>query len=372
MRKSFKYKLYRSKKNRYLDRLIIFSGVIYNHCIALHKRYFKLTGKYLNPNRLKTHLTKLKKIKKYEFYRFVPSQAIQDIVERIDRGYKLFFKYQKDKSVGLRYSPPSFKKTRKYKSFTLKQAGYKLLDGNRIKIGDKMFKFSKSRDIIGAIKTVTIKRDALGDFYITFSCDNVEPQTIKPMTGKSAGFDFGLKTFLTCSDGIVEINSPLVFTSGLKEIRRANKAVSRKKIWSNSRRKAVVNLARIHKLITYKRRDFHFKLANKLVCDYDYLFFEDLNISAMKKLWGRKVSDLGFSDFLNIVGHKCSEYGKKMSTVDRFFPSTKTCNMCKNVNKSMGFKDLSNREWICPSCGVLLHRDRNAARNILEEGIRRL
>ena len=371
MRKAFKFKLYTSKKNKYLDKRISISGVIYNHCIALHKRHFKLTGKYINPYKLKTHIAKLKKLKKFEFFKLVPSQAIQDIVERIDRAYKLFFKFLKDKSSGLRFAPPSFKKVKKYKSFTLKQAGYKLLGGNQIKIGDKIFKFSKSRDILGTIKTVTVKRDTLGDFYLIFSCDNVSSHP-KPMTGKSAGFDFGLKTFLTSSDESADVVSPQVFASSLKQIRKASKSVSSKKRGSHNREKAVLNLVRVHKSVANKRKDFHFKLANSLVSQYDFLFFEDLNISGMKKLWGRKVSDLGFSDFISILENKCDEFGKTFKKIGRFFPSSKLCNVCGCINESMGFKDLSNREWDCPSCSAHLHRDRNAAKNILEEGVRRL
>ena len=366
MRKSFKFKLYRSKKNSYLAERIRVSGVIYNHCIALHKRYYRLTGKFLNSFKLKNHLTKLKRLQRYSFFKIVPSQAIQDIAERIDRAYTLFFGYIKKKS-SVKCAPPSFKKVAKYKSFTLKQAGFKLLDGNKIRIGDKVFKYSKSRDILGKIKTLTIKKDALGDFYIIFSCDEVLSPMSKPLTGKSAGFDFGLKTFLTSSDAFESIEAPLVLNNSLKKLRKVSKALSSKKRGSSNRKKARLAVARVHKKIADIRKDFHFKLANKLVTLYDYLFFEDLNISGMKKLWGRKISDLGFSDFLNALRFKCVEHGKALVTVGRFFPSSKMCSECGSINTSLELKD---REWNCPTCGCVLDRDRNAAINILKEGIR--
>ena len=132
--KTYKFKLYQHKRNRYLKRQINLAGIIYNHCIALHKRYYRLYGKSLNVYALMKHLTKLKKLPKYSDWNSLGSQAIQDIAQRIDKGYKLFFR---NREHGIKSSPPSFKKVKKYKSFTLKQAGYKLYSDNRIKIGGR-------------------------------------------------------------------------------------------------------------------------------------------------------------------------------------------------------------------------------------------
>ena len=118
---TYKYKLYRTKRLKHLHQIVNIAGIIYNHCIALHKRYYKLYGKSLNKYQLQKHLTKLKKLPKYAYWKQVPSQAIQDITDRIDRAYRLFFKNQKQ---GIKSSPPSFKKVKKYKSFTLKQVNH--------------------------------------------------------------------------------------------------------------------------------------------------------------------------------------------------------------------------------------------------------
>jgi putative transposase len=159
--KTFCFKTYHSKKNRYLHNQISLAGEIYNHCIALHKRYYRMSKKSLNAYSLQKHLTKLKKRERYSHWNQLGSQAIQDIADRIDKAYKLFFRNQK---LGIKSGPPNFKKRRNYKSFTLKQAGYKLLEDNsrrynRIKIGNKIFKYFKSQDIQGSIKTITVKRD---------------------------------------------------------------------------------------------------------------------------------------------------------------------------------------------------------------------
>jgi putative transposase len=174
-----------------------------------------------------------------------------------------------------------------FKSITLKQAGYKLVEGIKLKIGKRIYKYHKSRDIQGIIKTLTIKRDQLGDIYIFFSCELPDIEVNRAMTGKSAGFDFGLKTFLTPSDDTAEIDAPFFFKQGVKGIKKANKALSSKKKGSNNRKKARLNLARVHERIANQRRDDHFKTANRLAEQYDHLFFEDLHIKAIQMMWGR-------------------------------------------------------------------------------------
>lgn len=361
MRKTFKFKLYHSENNKHLHRQINIASSVYNHCIALHRRYYRLHGKHLNKFRLQKHLTKLKKLPRYSHWNRLGSQAIQDITDRIERAYKLFFDSLKG---GRKVSPPSFKKRIKYRSFTLKQAGYELLDGNRIRIGKRVFKFHKSRDVIGIIKTLTVKRDPLGDVYLYFSCEVPDVQTKRAMTGKMAGFDFGLKQFLTSSDG-TEIDATLFFKHGLKGVKKANRNLSNKKKGSNNRRRARLDLARIHKRIANRRRDYHFKLAKYLAEEYDHLFFEDLHMKAMQMMWGRKVSDIGFHNFLRILEHCCRQSGTVISFIDRFYPSSKECSACGYILKDLSLKE---RKWFCPGCGADHDRDMNAAKNILREG----
>ena len=86
--KTYCFKLYKAKRNKKLHKVINIAGIIYNHCIALHKRYYRLFKKSLNIYKLQKHLTKLKKIGKFSYFKEVGSQAIQDITQRIDRAYQ--------------------------------------------------------------------------------------------------------------------------------------------------------------------------------------------------------------------------------------------------------------------------------------------
>lgn len=355
--KTYKFKLYKTKQNRYIHWQINASGSIYNHCIALHKRYYKMFGKHLNMYKLMKHIAQLRNRIKY--WQQVGSQAVQDICQRIDKAYKLFFKEFKKGT-----KPPSFKKTRKYKSFTLKQAGYKFLKDNRLKIGNQVYKFSKSREIQGKIKTLTVKRNNLGELFILVVTDFVD-ESFGVVTGKIAGFDFGLKTFLTIDDD-TSIESPLFFNQSRSELKAANRSLSRKKKGSKNWYKAKDNLNRVYETVANRRRDWFWKLAHQLTNEYDVLVFEDLNLDGMKRLWGRKVSDLSFSTFLEILQTVVTNKGKLVHFVDRFYPSSKTCSHCGYINKELTLKE---RTWDCASCNTQgISRDLNAAINIKREG----
>lgn len=361
--KTFKFKLYNAKRNRKLHRQIEAAGLIYNHCIALHKRYYRLFHKILGVYVLQKHLTKLKKIAKFSYMLEIGSQAVQDITQRIDRAYKLFFRNLKH---NIRTAPPSFKKVRKYKSFTLKQAGWKLLDKNIILLGKQKYHYFKSREIEGKVKTVTIKRDALGDIYIYFVCD-IKENEVLARTGKSVGYDFGLKKFLTASDDN-DVEAPLFFKRNRNAIQKANRELSRKKKGSNNRQRAKLALARLHKKTANQREQFHFALANKICSEYALICLEDLNIKGMqrRKHWGRKVSDYAFADFVKILEYQSTKYGSSVQKIDRYYPSSQTCHVCGAKNSQT--KDLSVRAWVCTKCHTMHDRDKNAAINILKVG----
>ncbi|MEH2458283.1 RNA-guided endonuclease InsQ/TnpB family protein [Nostoc sp.] len=355
--KTLKFKLYQHKRNRFLKRSINAAGVIYNHCIALHKRYYRMWSKHLNCGKLQAHIAKLRKRK--EFWQVVGSQAVQDICQRIEKAYQLFFKHHKK---GVR--PPNFKKVRRYKSFTLKQAGYKFLGGNRIKIGQGVYQYWNSRAIEGAVKTLTIKRTPLGELFMVVVVDGVIEPLSQVETSKIAGFDFGLKTFLTCSDGS-KIESPQFLKHSLTAIKKASRQHSKKVKGSANRERARKHLVRKHEDVSNRRSDWFWKLAHDLTDRFDVLCFETLNLLGMQRLWGRKISDLAFGEFIQILEWVAQKKEKQVVFIDRWYPSSKTCNHCGYVLKEL---DMSVREWRCPSCQSVNGRDENAAKNIQAVG----
>ena len=358
---TYKFRMYETKRNRHLHQRIDIAGLIWNHCLALQKRYYGMTGKYISAHRMKTHLTKLKKTERFAHFTELGSQAVQDVAERQDKAYQRFFKWVKTRE-GPRCGPPTFKKVKKYKSFTLKQAGWKLLEGNKIRIQGRVYKFAKSREIEGCIKTVTVKRDCAGDLWLCFS---VRQDVTMPEVAPShiAGFDFGLKTFLTVSDGTT-IKSPQFLHRSLNELAVAQRSLSRKQRGSRNWREAKRKVARIQRRVADRRRDWFFKLAHDLTDRYDVLVFETLNLKAFQRLWGRKVSDLAFAEFLSILQWIAARKGNMVHFVSRWFPSSKLCNTCGCMNDDLHLED---RRWRC-DCGAVNDRDLNASLNIEMEG----
>jgi len=314
-------------------------------------------GKHLNCAQLQAHIAQLRK--RNSFWQLVGSQAVQDICQRIEKAYQLFFKHHK-KGV----KPPNFKKVRKYKSFTLKQAGYKFIGGNRIKIGQRVYQYWNSRNVEGTVKTLTIKRTPLGELFMVVVVDVKREPEIKVETSRIAGFDFGLKTFLTVSDGD-KIESPQFLKQSLTAIKKASRQHSKKRKGSANRERARFNLVRKHEKVSNRRSDWFWKLAADLTNRFDVLCFETLNLKGMQRLWGRNISDLGFGEFLKILEWVATKKGKQIVFIDKWYPSSKTCSNCGHVLKEL---DLSVREWRCPSCQSINGRDENASRNICAVG----
>ena len=184
-------------------------------------------------------------------------------------------------------------------------------------------------------------------------------------TGKTGGFDFGLKTFLVNDNG-QSIAMPEFFKADLPRLRYIQRQVSKKVAASRNQQAGYAHLARRNIRITDKRRDFHFQLAHALCDHYDTLIFEDLNIAAMKKLWGRKISDLGFAQFISILKWVGMKRGKRVLFIDRWERTTGKCSVCGHQQK-LALKD---RTFCCAGCGLVLDRDHNAAVNIFEAGHR--
>jgi putative transposase len=194
--------------------------------------------------------------------------------------------------------------------------------------------------------------------------DNCNDAQAKFTTGKIAGFDFGIKTFLTCSNGSI-IESPQFLKQSLNAIKKASRHHSKKLKGGANRERARKNLVRKHEDIANRRRDWFWKLAHDLTNRFDVLCFETLNLRGMQRLWGRKISDLAFGEFLQILEWVAKKKSKQIVYVDQWYPSSKACSNCGYILESL---DLSVREWRCSSCQSVNGRDDNAARNICAVG----
>ena len=368
MRKARKFKLQNQSNTIKLGNMLDDMWGIHVHIMLLARRYYNIFGKNLSAYRLKAHVTKLKKRTK-PHWADLPSQVVQDVVLRYGKSQGAFLDNIEDRKAGKttrKVGRPKIQPRHKYNSMTFTQAGYELQE-NRIKINciDTWFSFHKHREIKGIIKTITLKRDKCGDYWICFSCEDVDDSEPKPKTGKSAGFDYGNKTFLTSSEGD-KIESPQFFKQSLKTLQSLSRELSRKVKGSGNWYRACRALARQHRKVARQRADWQWKLATELCTAFDTLYFETLNLEGMKRLWGRKVSDHAFYQFLQILEQKCAKHDKALEKIDRWTPTTKPCSDCGYHNKELS---LSDRQWTCPECGSHHDRDINAAINIKRAGL---
>ena len=370
--RTFKYKLQNHKRNKHLHRDLEIIAHVYNHFVALCRRHYRIYGqcegyKRLTFSRMSKHLTKLKRRHRYAHWHIPFSWAVQNALKRIELGYINFFENRAKR-------PPKFRSRKKYRSMTFNgsqikiepfadaEYGIRHVPVAKIRIRGRWYRFWYSRPIEGNIKQVTVKRDGLGDFYITITTDD-EGLTPEPLTGETAGFDFGLKTFLTCSDE-TKYESPLFYKRSARQVAKASRSLSKKKRDSNNREKARKHLARAHRKIQRQREDNHFKLAIDLVRRFDFCFFEDLNLKGMARLWGKKVLDLAFGDFMLKIRWQAHKRCKRVETINRWIATTTVCHSC---GQKHAFIDLKVREWRC-SCGIKHDRDVNAAKVVHKVG----
>ncbi|RKU38119.1 transposase [Candidatus Poribacteria bacterium] len=314
------------------------------------------------------HLTKLKKLEKYQHWNIPYAWSLQNMLKRLAQSFREM------KTLGRGH--PKFKACQKHKGMTFDgtQAPLeKVLDKQKhernhptysIRLNGRWYRFALHRAIEGEITSVQATRDALGDVYITLTEDFTEIR-YEPKTGKAEGFDFGIKDFLTPSDG-KRIASPMFYRQNAKKLAKAQREHSRKVKGSNNRERARKQVARIHKKTENQRTDHHWKLAIDLCRHSDILFFENLNLDGMKRLWGKQVSDLAFGEFMRKLKHQGRKRIRSVLKIGRWTSTTKSCSVCGHKNENL---TLADREWTCPKCNTHLNRDQNAAINILKEGV---
>lgn len=352
---SYKYKLYRTDKTKHLDKMLREAAFVWNHALALQKRFYRLFGKYIDIVRMRKHFAK--RISR----NLLHSQSVQEILERLDDAYKRLFKH-------LAARPPKFRRAKDFSSFVFRQGGYSL-NGNVLTINrtKKRFKFSLSRPYDGKIKTLTVKRSPLGEYFVIMVLDKAPASLGKTHNGASVGIDFGLKTYMTMSDGTT-ITNPQFLKASLSRVQRASRKLSKTASNSHHRQARRKELNRVYERIVNKRTEFQWQLAHHLCRRYDRIFIEDLQLTGMSALWGRKMSDLAHGAFVSKLEYVATKYGVTVHKIDRFYPSSKTCT-CGYVNKQLQLKD---RQWTCPECGAVHNRDLLAAQNILRQGIAEL
>jgi putative transposase len=294
-------------------------------------------------------------------YAAIHSHILQDVLARLDKTYQAFFRRMK---TGQTPGFPRFQGRNRYHSFTYKEYsnGPRLDNGFLVlsKIGRIAVRWS--RPLEGTPKTVTISREADG-WYAILSCADVPARPLPP-TGKETGIDVGLKVFLITADGLV-VDNPRHHRKAEKRIARAGRRVSRRKKGSQRRGKAVQCLGRAHQKVKRQRADFHHKTALMLLRQYDTMYLEELRVANMvrNRSLAKSISDAGWAQFRIILEAKAAYAGRRVIAV----PAQYTSQDCSGCGERVP-KSLSVRTHVCESCGLVMDRDENAARNIQRAG----
>jgi len=359
--KAYKFRLYpnQEQKNMFAK---TFGCVrfIYNKMLSDKIDYYKEYKQKLNN-------TPAQYKKEFKWLNEVDSLALSNAQMNLQTAYKNFFR---SPNVGF----PKFKSKHKNRMsyITNNQNGSIRIEGNQIKIPKVGFvKIKLHRKILNnyIIKSCTISKTPSEKYYVSILVEfKYEIPKAVLDTNNFIGLDMDMKHFYTDSNGI-RAEYPRYYRQMLDKLKKEQRKLSKCKLGSNNRNKQRCKIAKIYEKITNQRKDFLHKLSNQITNDYDGICIETLNMQLMSQCLhlGKSVSDNGWGMFTTFLKYKLEWKGKPLIKIDKWYPSSKTCHHCGYVNSKL---TLSDREWICESCGETIDRDWNAAENIRDEGIR--
>jgi putative transposase len=375
VRKTFKYRLKPTpEQERALETVLWRCRTLYNAALEERKTAWERSHVVVTYFEQKAELPDLKRA--CPEFAEVHAHILQDVILRVERAFQAFFRRVQ---AGEEPGYPRFQGRGRYSSFTFPEYGNgAVLDGRVLslsKIGRVPIRVH--RPLQGTPKTVIISREADG-WYACLSCVEVLVEPL-PMTGKETGIDVGLKVFLINANGEI-VENPRHYRNAETQLKKAQRRVSGRKKGSMRRRKAVAQLKRTHQKVARQRRDFHHKTALALVRQYDVIYLEDLQVRNLRRRpapvpdgtggyqrnganakagLNRSIHDAGWYAFRTILACKAAWAGKRVEAVPPAYTS-QDCSGCgARVQKS-----LSVRMHVCPTCGLILDRDENAARNI--------
>lgn len=361
--RGYKFRMYPNATQRsMIHRTLGCCRFVYNHFLSLrHDEWFANHHSVGFAESCKL-LTELKRREETSWLKDVDAVALQQSLRTLDRAFQNFFKKL------ARY--PRFKSKHCHQqSYRTMSKGGIQVEGDFVKL-PKLgnVRIHKSRDFDGRILNATITRTASGKYFVSLCVE--EDVAFVPCGSGKLGIDVGLKDFFTDSNGETVAN-PHILRKYQRKLAREQRRLARKMPRSRNRDKQRIRVARVHEHIGNIRKDFLQKLTTRLISENQVIAVEHLQVKNMLRnhKLAKSISDVSWSAFFQMLTYKAAWRGATILKVDTFFPSSQTCSSCGYQYPIT--KDLSVRDWTCPACGTHHDRDENAAKNILEEALRK-
>jgi putative transposase len=368
MIKAIKIQLYpNEEQSHYINGLVGTCRFVFNKGLDYKITQYKEFGKSTNISSVGRYITGLKKEVEFDWLNDYHSKVIQQSLLDLDKSYKNFFK------LGNGFPKFKSKKISK-KSCRFPKDAIIGITGNCISLiktlKDIHYKCSKRDEVLLnklPINSITLTVSKSGKYFASIIVDQLPTKQL-PNTYNTVGIDMGIKDFITTSDGETFENLKLKRTNQLK-LNRLHRNLSRKQTRSNNKNKQRIKLARYYEKLNNIKENYLHHIVNQLLNENQVVVGETLKVSNMLKnhKLARSLQELSIHRFFQILKYKAEWYGREVVQIGQFFPSSKRCNCCGDINTEL---KLNNRSWECETCGSINDRDLNAARNILEEGLR--
>lgn len=373
MLRAIKIKLYpNANQATQINKLLGCYRVVYNQCLNRKIQSYEENSISENQTTLGHFIHhKLLKDDNFVWLREQNTKVLKQALIDMLNAYKNFFerhtgypkfKSKKDNKQSCRFELGAISKKNIYTDYKLSLANIKNV---KFRCSKKYAEYLQKHKT--NIRQATLTKLPCGEYYLSILVDGDLTHKVKE-SHHTIGVDLGIKDFVITSEG--EVFENLHFKKNeSKKLIRLQKQLSRKQNGSNNRNKARIKLAKAYKRITDKKQYYLHQVSNYLIDENQVICMEDLNVSGMLKnhKLAESIQEMNFGEFKRMLEYKANWYGRKLVFVDRFYPSSKTCNHCGYINKKL---KLSDRQWICPNCGEIIERDYNAALNIRDEGIR--
>ena len=372
MLKALKIRLYPNKTQEVqINKLLGCYRFVYNQCLNKKINSYEKDKTSENLTSLGHYLHGyLTKQDEYSWLNEQNTKVLkQSIIDMLD-AYKCFFeqhngypkyKSKHDNKQSCRFPFEAISKRNNYEDRKLSLANIR---GVKFRCSDKYIKYlTKNKE---GIKSATLSKLPCGQYYLSILIDGDLLKQVQ-QSQNTVGIDLGVKDFITTSEGETFENKHFK-KSVSNRLKNLQKQLSRKQKGSNNRNKARLKLAKLNKKINDSKLNYLHEVVNTLINENQVICIEDLNVKGMVRnhMLAESISEMNFGEFRRILEYKASWYGRVVVKVDRFYPSSKTCNHCGYIKKDL---KLSERQWICPECGELIDRDYNAACNIRDKGI---